>query len=129
MVTVGEAYRVINNFENSTNKLPYFSDKQNFHTGNNYIIYEDQQIHWLEWLKTKDEDSDFKDVYNHIRCAPMLCYLADSLNFITYPVVNEIRAMKGVNNKNASQEAGTFRKKITYDMIKVPLIKLVKWLS
>ena len=64
MVTVGEAYRVINNFENSTNKLPYFSDKQNFHIGNNYIIYEDQQIHWLEWLKTKDEDSDFKDVYN-----------------------------------------------------------------
>jgi hypothetical protein len=38
MVTVGEAYRVINNFENSTNKLPYFSDKQNFHIGNNYII-------------------------------------------------------------------------------------------
>jgi hypothetical protein len=63
------------------------------------LFYEDQQIHWLEWLKTKDEDSDFKDVYNHIRCAPMLCYLADSLNFITYPVVNEIRAMKGVNNK------------------------------
>lgn len=117
MITVNEAYTIIENFSNPFNNVKKYSDQQTFNLDNYNISYENQKEHWLKWLKSKEANDNFMTVYNNLKCAPMLVYLADSLNIDTDVAINKIKELDNITRHNFQKEATAFKKVVSNDLI------------
>lgn len=117
MITVNEAYTIIENFSNPFNNVKKYSDQQTFNIDDYNISYENQKEHWLAWLKSKEANDDFMMVYNHIKCAPMLVYLADSLDIDTDVAIKKIKELDNITSRNFQKEATAFKEIVSNDMV------------
>lgn len=117
MITVNQAYTIIENFSNPFNKVKEYSNRQAFNIDDYNILYENQKEHWLEWLKTKKSNDSFMKVYNDIKCAPMIVYLADSLNIDTNEAINKIKELDNITSRNFQKEASAFKDVISNDLV------------
>ncbi|WEV70287.1 hypothetical protein OZY43_04860 [Lactobacillus sp. ESL0785] len=101
MLTIKEAQDIIGNFSNPNNQDTSLNTKRSFYSNKkivNRIAYPNQQQNWLYELTAAQakfgDQKDFKYVYNHIHCAPMLSYLANSLGINTAAAETAIKQQK-----------------------------------
>jgi hypothetical protein len=75
----------------------------------------DQKEHWLGWLGDYDRNRTAEFAYNHIRCAPMLLWLAEASRM---PKAVLRRAFKGaVSARSGSSACVSLRKVIPWSKI------------
>jgi len=119
MLTIGEARNIIG--ELSLPKQDY-DTKQRFNylpNDKNRIVYSCQKEHWLVWLTSKEDEHDFKFVYNKLKCAPMLCWLAEALGIDTALAKNKMKMIFMNEDKTAimREESHIFRLEVPYESI------------
>ncbi|WEV38067.1 hypothetical protein OZX58_04795 [Lactobacillus sp. ESL0680] len=130
MLSIKEAKQIIDNFANSNNNTQALTTKRSFFTTKkiaNQIAFPNQKQHWLDYLtKIEQKDGpekDFKYAYNHVHCAPMLCYLANQLNIKTE------KAEKDITDQHLQMmsEAKKFRDNyLPYADVEVAMSRLIK---
>lgn len=119
MITVEEAINIINDLpvgEMSYHKKQRFHDLKN---DKNTISYNNQKEHWLNHLKKHNKEMDFRNCYNRLICAPMLCWLAESLDLPVSDVKTLILETPVKNDKVGTMrsEVKVFKEKIPYSLV------------
>jgi len=102
------------------------------HAGMTKKWYKSQKQHWLGWLREYDGPGAYNRktyggrsaayAYNHIKCAPMLLWLAEAVS-VDDRALRQAKCATVAAGKNLSKQCGALRVIIPWEMISECLLK------